>query len=171
MDADAMTRLSLRAPMPLFVVALIGSALTMAGCSAAPIDSGSVVASPSVAVSPSPPASASPASDLDSTTVGASAAPAGSILVGMAGPPPHYTPKSLSATAGDVVFFLDNGSRSTHTLAIGQRLYAPMAVSLAIGVDHSAVFTVSGLAAGRYVIWCTVSNHAAEGMTGTLTVH
>jgi plastocyanin len=169
MDADAMTGLSSRVSLP--IVVAIGSALIIAGCSAAPSASGSVIASSSVAVSPSTPASATPRPGLDSTTEGATAAPAGSILVGMAGPPPHFEPKSLSATAGDVAFFLDNASRATHTLAIGTRLYQPLAVSRAIKIGDSAVFTVRGLAAGQYVIWCTISNHAAEGMTGTLTVN
>jgi uncharacterized cupredoxin-like copper-binding protein len=39
-----------------------------------------------------------------------------------------------------------------------------------VRVNHSAVFTVHGLDAGEYVIWCDVDNHAAEGMVGTLTV-
>jgi plastocyanin len=103
--------------------------------------------------------------------VGATAAPAGSILVDLAGPPPHFAPNGLSATAGDVLFFLNNISQATHTLAIGPRLYKVLAVSRAIKIGDSAVFTVSGLPAGQYVIWCTISNHAAEGMTGTLTVH
>jgi uncharacterized cupredoxin-like copper-binding protein len=32
----------------------------------------------------------------------------------------------------------------------------------------AAVFTVRGLRAGEYVIWCTIDGHAEEGMVGTL---
>ena len=36
---------------------------------------------------------------------------------------------------------------------------------------QAATFTVAALPAGTYFIWCTIENHAAEGMTGTLTVN
>jgi plastocyanin len=102
--------------------------------------------------------------------VPATAAPAGSIRVHLAGPPPHYEPADLTAIAGDVTFFLDNTSEGIHTLAIGPQLYQPLAVSAQVEPGRSAVFTVIGLTAGRYVIWCTIDDHAAEGMVGTLTV-
>jgi plastocyanin len=79
-------------------------------------------------------------------------------------------PDALTAAAGDVVFFLDNASPGIHMLAIGPNLDTPLAVSSSVRVGHSAVFTVHGLDAGEYAIWCPVDNHAAEGMVGTLTV-
>ena len=98
-------------------------------------------------------------------------APAGAILVELAGPPPRIVPDALSATAGDVVFFLDNVALgSPHNLAIGTTLHESIASSRSVPIGHSAVFTVHGLAAGEYVIWCAVENHAVEGMVGTLTV-
>lgn len=115
-------------------------------------------------------ATPSPTAGPTSTTVRATAAPVGAIRVQLAGPPPHYEPASLSAKAGDVVFFLDNTSLGTHTLAIGTALYHPLVVSGSVAKGESAVFTVRGLRAGSYIIFCTIDNHAAEGMVGTLIV-
>lgn len=88
----------------------------------------------------------------------------------MAGPPPHYVPSDLTAKAGDVVFFVTNTSHGTHTLAIGRVMGTSLATSRAVLVGHAAAFTVHGLHAGDYLIWCTIDDHAAEGMVGTLTV-
>ena len=88
----------------------------------------------------------------------------------MAGPPPHYVPKDITAKAGDVVFFLTNESHGTHTLAIGRVAGTPLATSGSVLIGDSAVYEVYGLHSGEYVIWCTIDNHAAEGMVGTLTI-
>jgi plastocyanin len=90
--------------------------------------------------------------------------------VRLAGPPPHYEPAVLSARAGDSVFFLDNVSQGTHTLAIGSALNHVLVVSGSVASGQAAVFTVHGLRPGHYVIWCSIDDHAAEGMVGTLTV-
>jgi uncharacterized cupredoxin-like copper-binding protein len=47
----------------------------------------------------------------------------------------------------------------------------PLAASATVRYRQAATFTVEGLQAGTYFIWCTVENHAAEGMSGTLTVN
>lgn len=88
----------------------------------------------------------------------------------MAGPPPHFVPEALMATAGDVVFFLDNVSSRPHTLAIGPRLHDPIVVSDFVEMGTAAVFTVRDLGAGEYIIWCTIGDHASLGQVGTLTV-
>jgi len=97
----------------------------------------------------------------------------------MQGPPPHYVPDHLTATAGDLVFFLNNVSHGTHTLAIGppSALQGPvlnirsfLTVSDSVVPGRSAAFSVHGLHAGSYAIWCTIDGHAEEGMVGTLTV-
>ncbi|MEA2610148.1 MAG: Copper binding protein plastocyanin/azurin family [Chloroflexota bacterium] len=105
-----------------------------------------------------------------STTVPASEAPAGAVRVQLAGPPGHFDPAELTATSGDVVFFLNNVSPGVHSLAIGPALHESLAESANVLNGRAAVFTVNGLQAGHYIIWCTVSNHAAEGMVGTLVV-
>ncbi len=86
----------------------------------------------------------------------------------MAGPPPHFVPADLIAPAGDLVFFLHNKSKGIHTLAIGRELHKPIVSSSSVPQGHAAVFTVHGLRAGDYVIWCTIDDHANEGMVGTL---
>ena len=157
--------------MPGLVSAAIATVVLVAGCSAAPSPTESVTESSSAAASPTAPASVSATPVLDSTTEDADEAPTGSILVEMTGPPPRFVPDALTAAAGDVVFFLDNLSPGIHNLAIGRSVDEPLAVSSSVRVNHSAVFTVHGLDAGDYVIWCTVDNHLAEGMVGTLTVN
>ena len=149
----------------------VGIMLIVAACSASP--AGSATQGSSAAVSPSALATESPASDrLDTTTEEAQEAPAGAIRVDLTGPPPRLVPDALTATAGDVVFFLDNVALgSPHNLAIGTTLHDSIASSRSVPIGHSAVFTVHGLAAGEYIIWCAVENHAVEGMVGTLTVN
>ena len=103
----------------------------------------------------------------------------GSIRVEMQGPPPHYGPAKLAASAGDPVFYLDNVSQGTHTLTIGPlsamerpilKIGSYFAASEPVGAGRSAAFMVRGLRAGKYAIWCTIGPHAEEGMVGTLTV-
>jgi plastocyanin len=106
-----------------------------------------------------------------STTKLASAAPVGAITLELAGPPPHFVPTTLTGTAGDLVFFLKNTSEGIHTLAIGTVLYKPLATSDIVQKGQAAIFEVHGLRAGAYVIWCTIDDHAAEGMVGTLTLN
>jgi plastocyanin len=110
---------------------------------------------------------------------GATSAPPGAVTIELSGPPPHYVPAGVSATAGDITFFLINRSIGAHTLAIGNGPLqmvgeyvrnTPVAASSAVNVGRAATFTVYGLPAGNYVIWCTISNHAFEGMHGTLMV-
>jgi len=123
--------------------------------------------SPTARIVPATPsASAGPTS----TTTPATAAPAGSVKVALAGPPPHFEPHALTANAGDVDFFLTNPSFGTHTLAIGPALRDRLVVSAQVPSGQAAIFTVHGLRAGEYVIWCTIDGHADEGMVGTLTV-
>ena len=97
----------------------------------------------------------------------------------MLGPPPHYMPAGVSVPAGDVTFFLTNRSVGVHTFAIGRGQLdfvgeyvrnTPLAASSPVSIGKSVTFTVYGLPAGTYSVWCTISNHAFEGMKGTLTV-
>jgi plastocyanin len=112
--------------------------------------------------------------------VASTAAPSGAVSIEMLGPPPHYAPKVVSASAGDVNFFLTNRSLGVHTLAIGRGPLdivngsvrnTPLAVSDTVATGRSATFTVFGLPAGIYAIWCTIDGHASEGMRGTLIVN
>jgi plastocyanin len=90
----------------------------------------------------------------------------------------HFAPSALTAQAGTVMFFLKNidevrpelGPGTNHSLAIGSVLGEPLASSEYVENGEAAVFTVEGLEAGAYVIWCQVPDHAEMGMVGSLTV-
>jgi plastocyanin len=97
----------------------------------------------------------------------------------MAGPPPHYLPGELATPAGHTVLFVTNSSRGTHNVAIGRgplnfklgrATNLPLALSGNVLINTSVSFSVDGLPPGAYLFWCTISDHAQEGMTGTLTV-
>ena len=100
----------------------------------------------------------------------------------MTGPPPRFVPDSLTVASGqDAVFFLTNDSPTVHVLALGLSRDNPpefgmeihhvsVAASTGVLAGHSALFSVHGLEPGAYRIWCTVADHANEGMVGTLTV-
>jgi plastocyanin len=143
-----------------------GAAVILAAAGACAAPSG---AASGPSVSPTP--SATPAPEVTSTTKPASAAPVDAISLELAGPPPHFVPTTLTGTAGDLVFFLKNTSEGIHTLAIGRVLYKPLATSAIVPKGQGAVFKVYGLRAGPYIIWCTIDDHAAEGMVGTLTLN
>lgn len=149
------------------IVAVVVLAAIAAGCSPATTGIGStsqsLPSSPAVETSSSTPGAVS-------TTVPATTAPAGSTQVKLAGPPPHFEPADLIASAGDIVFFLENTSPGFHSLAIGSVLRESLAASATISPGQAAAFTVQGVPAGQYIIWRTISDHAALGMVGTLTV-
>lgn len=125
------------------------------------------------------PATAAPSPEFAATTEPATGAPEGAVAVEMAGPPPHYLRGNLTIRAGDAIFFLTNNSLAAHNLAIdrarlvlidGRVKNVPLVVSGTVAVGTSATFVVDRLVPGDYFIWCTLSDHAALGMTGTLTV-
>lgn len=104
------------------------------------------------------------------------AAPPGSVQVEMTHLTPFsFVPDALTVPADDAVFFLVNTAPDAaeipiHTLAIGPSLGELIAVSSPLRPGDSASFTVTGLLEGEYIIWCTITDHASEGMVGTLTV-
>ncbi|MEO6207713.1 MAG: cupredoxin domain-containing protein [Candidatus Limnocylindrales bacterium] len=148
------------------LAALIVASL-LEGCSPAATPSGGGGESPAASPgSPAPSATAGPTS----STIPATAAPADSTRVELAGPPPHFEPSDLKATAGEVAFFLDNTSQGFHTLSIGPALRESVVTSTTVARGQSAIFAVRGLQPGHYIIWCTISDHVALGMVGTLVV-
>jgi uncharacterized cupredoxin-like copper-binding protein len=81
--------------------------------------------------------------------------------------------------AGDNVFFLVNASQGTHDLTIGPLSSIQgtawhknnfLASSATVAPGQSAAFSVHGLKPGRYAFWCTIDDHAEEGMFGTISV-
>jgi plastocyanin len=164
--------------------ALLGTAVLMVlGCAAAP----AAPTSPASAVSPSAsrrersfaalsqPPSVPPG--VTGTTKIDAKAPAGATRVTL-GPNPGqvafaYDPGTkapLTLKAGTFVIEFMNPSIGfmPHDIAIGPELYAPWVSSDPVEPNHSEVFTVQNLPAGRYAFWCTVDGHAAQGMVGTL---
>jgi uncharacterized cupredoxin-like copper-binding protein len=146
--------------------------LSLVACSAGSI--APTQPSPTANASLAPSATASP-SGLVTTTEPADVAPPGATKVTLTSF--KFEPTSLAASAGTAVFFLTNpdaggtlGAGINHNMVIGSELGQPIASSSYVPGGESAVFTVEGLAAGTYVIWCTVPHHAENGMVGTLTV-
>jgi plastocyanin len=98
----------------------------------------------------------------------------------MAGPPPHYLPNDLVVPSGGLVFFVSNASQRNHNIAIalgpltfsGDRVTnVPAVLSGVVLTGHQATFITDAIPPGSYVFWCTIEDHAAEGMQGTLTIN
>ncbi|HLY35483.1 MAG TPA: plastocyanin/azurin family copper-binding protein [Candidatus Limnocylindria bacterium] len=147
---------------------ILTASLALAACSAAPAQT----SSSAVTQTQTPSAAASIAGP-SATTEPARSAPFGAITVSMTAF--RFMPMSPTARAGTVVFFLKNEDPVTspigsHNLVIGAELGYPLASSGYVATGQSAVFKVERLAAGHYVIWCSVPNHAYNGMVGSLTV-
>lgn len=140
--------------------------------SAAVASSAAAATAPTPAIATGPAASSAPSAPVGpiSTTVPATSAPAGSIRVELAGPPGRFEPADLTASAGEIVYFLENSSPGFHTLAIGLELHKILAVSTTVAPGDAAIFTVHGLGTGNYTIWCSIGDHSALGMVGTLTI-
>ena len=159
-----------------------GAAPTGSGAPGTSIQPSPVPSSPAPTASPParPTATPSPRPEFTSTTEPATAAPADAIAFEMAGPPPHFVPEDLVAPSGDLVFFVSNTSLGNHTIAIGRGpltftadhvTNVPSALSGVVLTGHKATFQVNSIPPGAYVFWCTISDHAAEGMHGTLTIN
>jgi plastocyanin len=80
---------------------------------------------------------------------------------------PKFDKTSLTAEPGSVTIDMDNPSEVPHAVEIeGQGVEEEGEV-----VEKGGVSTVTAdLEPGEYEYYCPVGNHAAEGMTGTLTV-
>ena len=112
---------------------------------------------------------------IEATFEPADTAPEGAIEVKLTlAPAPVFIPAEVSATAGDIVLFLNNptgaASPEQHNFKIGPKLQEQQAGSPDIRPGEAGVFTMSDVPAGRYIYWCTVSAHFIAGMRGVLTV-
>lgn len=115
-----------------------------------------------------------PGLTLTSTAEETAEAPQGAIAieVGAFGLP-RFRPDQVTASAGQVVLFLDNvGDRyeGYHDFVLGEALYQALTRSPAINAGDSVVLTVNDIPPGTYTFWCEVERHASLGMVGTLTV-
>ena len=155
--------------LPLVIAACEGSPTT--GASAA-IASGSPTATASPTSTPSAAPPSGLATGVTATTTESTLAPSGSIrdeMYALA-----YHPGDVTVPSGTFTFFLVNPadkSSATHTMAVGVHVGQPIVSSAAVALGTSAIFAVSGLPPGHYMMWCTIDGHAAEGMVGSLTVH
>ncbi len=170
-------------------------AFLLAGCAGTPPPASSIAAPPTTPTTPAPSAIASvaptptpartaaptPIPTLASTTEAADSAPAGAIVVKMAAidGKPKFVPEQLTATAGTVVFYLENVpgviAAPDHNMRIGPTVGQVLAATPFIHANDHAVFTVHGLQPGTYVYSCSVlaidrTTHFSNGMIGTLTV-
>ncbi|HUY73694.1 MAG TPA: cupredoxin domain-containing protein [Candidatus Dormibacteraeota bacterium] len=99
---------------------------------------------------------------------GTSGQPAGSILVTLT--EFSFSPSSISAPSGKVVFYLVNAGTISHDMIISDSSDNRVAGSDLISAGDSIVFTVDNIAAGTYPFYCDQTGHEASGMKGTLTV-
>jgi plastocyanin len=153
----------------------IALAILMAACTAPSVQTAG--GTPAGSLVSAPPVSAAPT--LSFTVEEADEAPAGAIeLLLTFGP--RFEPEEVSASAGTVVFFLQNdqgdGPPAVHNFLLGTSEEGPPLVSSPIlSTGESVVLTVHDVEPGTYVYWCTVPSpdgrpHSAYGMVGTLTV-
>jgi plastocyanin len=94
--------------------------------------------------------------------------PAGSIMVSMT--EYSFTPSSLTAPNGKVVFWVVNSGTLSHDMIIRDSTGSKVAGSELISAGDRFVFTVNNLAAGSYTFVCDQPGHEASGMKATLTV-
>jgi uncharacterized cupredoxin-like copper-binding protein len=99
---------------------------------------------------------------------GSGGQPAGSIKVSMT--EFKFTPSSLQAKSGKVVFFLENAGSTAHDMVIANSSGKQVAKSDLVQAGNQATFTVDNLPAGGFTFFCDLPGHQAAGMQGTLTV-
>jgi uncharacterized cupredoxin-like copper-binding protein len=81
----------------------------------------------------------------------------------------NFKPKDITVSSGKVVFFLINSGPSAHDMLIADSTGTTLARSSLVQSGDTFTFTVNNLAAGKYVFYCDVPGHRAQGMEGTLT--
>ncbi len=80
-----------------------------------------------------------------------------------------YTPKDVTAAAGDITFNVTNKGTVEHNFVVEDPKGKVLKEVDAIQPGKSAPVKVS-LKAGKYVIVCTVPGHREAGMQASLTV-
>jgi uncharacterized cupredoxin-like copper-binding protein len=81
-----------------------------------------------------------------------------------------FKPKDVTVSSGKVVFFLVNSGPSAHDMLIADSTGKTIARSSLVQSGDTFTFMVANIAAGKYVFYCDVPGHRAQGMEGTLTV-
>jgi plastocyanin len=113
--------------------------------------------------------SSTPAPPAPVATAPAPAASGGSTLTVAADPGGQlaFDKKSLTANAGNITVDFTNDSSVPHNVTIEQGEKEQGATDTIQGSKTSKSFT---LKAGTYTFYCSVGDHEAAGMKGTLTV-
>jgi plastocyanin len=114
-------------------------------------------------------ASSTPAPPAPAATAPAPAASGASTLTIAADPGGQlaFDKKALTAKAGNITVDFTNDSSVPHNVTIEQGEKEQGATDTIQGSKTSKSFT---LKAGTYTFYCSVGNHEAAGMKGTLTV-
>jgi plastocyanin len=99
---------------------------------------------------------------------GGSGQPAGSIQVKLT--EFSFTPSTISAPSGKIVFWLVNSGTTQHDLAIRDSSGTTLATSELVSAGDQKEFDVNNIASGTYTFYCTQPGHESSGMKGTLTV-
>jgi uncharacterized cupredoxin-like copper-binding protein len=82
----------------------------------------------------------------------------------------NFKPKDVTVSSGKVVFFLVNSGPAAHDMVIADSTGKAVARSSLVQSGDTFTFTVANIAAGKYVFYCDVPGHRAQGMEGNLTV-
>jgi plastocyanin len=82
----------------------------------------------------------------------------------------EFSPSTITAPSGKVVFFLVNSGTTAHNMIIRDSSKRRIKASELVSAGDSNVFTVDTIAAGTYTIFCDQQGHEASGMKGTLTI-
>jgi plastocyanin len=166
--------------------------MILAACSAtAPTATSSPTQSPTPTTAPTPTATAAPTPSPSPEPTEAAPTPSptsADIAVYMSGSLAgtaeqlFFNPATITVPTGDITFVLNNTTVGlSHNMIIGPDAPACTASGCTFGPVTAAgpavaaggaprSFTVEGLAAGTYSYWCSIKDHAALGMIGTLTV-
>jgi plastocyanin len=147
-------------PRALVALAIAGVfALGAAGCGSSSDSGAATTTAPTTTAAPPSTTAPSTTGAAAGATVAVEADPSGQLA---------FLQKSLSAPAGEVTFVLTNASPVPHNLSIekdGQDLGATDVIS----GGATAELTLN-LKPGSYEFYCSVGDHEAAGMKGTLTV-
>jgi plastocyanin len=130
---------------------LVAAAIGLVACGDDNNDNGSASSTPAAPAETTPAASGG-------QTLALAADPSGQLA---------YDKKSLTAKAGDVTIDFTNDSQVPHNVTIEQGEDEQGATDTIQGSKTTKAFT---LKAGTYSFYCSVGNHEAAGMKGTLTV-
>jgi plastocyanin len=81
-----------------------------------------------------------------------------------------FNPNTVQHKAGTVTLFLVNSGSLEHDMVVTDSTGKEIAKSSLVKAGQAAVLDVPNLTTGTYQFYCSVDDHKANGMTGTLNV-